>query len=77
MRGTWAKVQGWAGWPALASFGLVLALYGVTAAPSLTWAHDSADGGELLAAAQTLGVAHPPGYPTYLPLLHGWTRLPL
>lgn len=67
----------WRGWPGLTTGGLALLLYLATAAPSLTWAHDSADGGEFLAAAQTLGVAHPPGYPTYLLLLHLWTRLPL
>lgn len=77
MREGWGRVRDWGGWPALAAGGLALLLYLATAAPSLTWAHDSADGGELLAAAQTLGIAHPPGYPTYLLLLHLWTRLPL
>ena len=71
------RLVAWGGWPALASGSLALGLYLTTAAPSLTWAHDSADGGELLAAAQTLGIAHPPGYPAYLLLLHLWTRLPL
>ncbi len=45
-----------------------LALYVSTAAPSLTWAHDGADGGDLITAAATNGVAHPPGYPTYVTL---------
>ena len=43
-----------------------LALYASTAAPSLTWAHDSADGGDLITAGVTDGVPHPPGYPTYV-----------
>ncbi|MGQ9568797.1 MAG: protein O-mannosyl-transferase family [Anaerolineae bacterium] len=77
MRRVLDALVAWRGWPALAASGLALLLYGTTAAPSLTWAHDSADGGEFLAAAQALGVAHPPGYPTYLLLLHLWTRLPL
>lgn len=51
----------------LASLGLYLA----TLAPTLTWGHDrtGVDGGELLAAANTLGIPHPPGYPTYTLLL--------
>ena len=48
-----------------------LTLYVATLAPSLTWGHDGTgvDGGELLAAANTFGVPHPPGYPTYTLLL--------
>ena len=48
-----------------------LALYLATIAPTLTWGKDSVgvDGGELLAAASTLGIPHPPGYPTYKLLL--------
>ena len=58
--------------------GLVaLGVYASTLAPGLTWAHDSADGGELAAAAHTLGIAHPPGYPTYLLLAHVFTHLPI
>ena len=58
--------------------GLVsLCVYVATLAPGLTWAHDSADGGELATAAATLGIAHPPGYPTYLLLAHVFTRLPV
>ena len=60
-----AVLAGVAVW--LASLGLYLA----TLAPTLTWGHDGigVDGGELLAAAKTLGVPHPPGYPTYTLLL--------
>lgn len=56
---------------------LGLGVYGLTLAPGLTWANDGADGGELAAAAYTLGIAHPPGYPTYLLLAHPFTRLPV
>ena len=56
---------------------LGLALYLATLAPGLTWAHESGDGGELAAAAYTLGIAHPPGYPAYLLLAHLFTRLPV
>jgi len=48
---------------------LALLLYGWTLAPGLTWAHSSADGGDLLAAALVRGVPHPTGYPTYQILL--------
>ena len=54
-----------------------LGFYLATLAPGLTWAHDSGDGGELAAAASTLGIAHPPGYPTYVLLAHLFTRLPV
>jgi hypothetical protein len=54
---------------------LALALYWLTAAPGLTWLHQGADGGELLAAAVVDGVPHPPGYPLYVILLQGWLTL--
>ena len=54
---------------------LALALYVSTLAPGLTWRNNGADGGELIAAASTLGVAHPPGYPTYLLLGKGFASL--
>jgi hypothetical protein len=43
-------------------------VYAVTLAPGLTWANDGSDGGDLIAAAATGGIAHPTGYPLY-PLL--------
>jgi hypothetical protein len=55
--------------------GFAFLLYLFTAAPGLTWAHYGADGGELLAAAVTNGVPHPPGYPLYMLLLQGWLSL--
>lgn len=48
---------------------LALALYARTLPTGLTWAHNGADGGDLLAAALTAGVPHPTGYPTYQILL--------
>ncbi len=43
-----------------------LFIYLLTLAPDLTWANFGTDGGELITAAVTLGVPHPPGYPTYV-----------
>ncbi len=67
----------WRHWAALASLALPLLVYLLTLAPTITWAHDGADGGDLITAAYTLGVPHPPGYPTYC--LLGWlfAHLPL
>lgn len=43
-----------------------MTVYWFTLAPGLTWANQGADGGDLIAAAATGGVAHPTGYPVYL-----------
>jgi hypothetical protein len=51
---------------ALFIFLATTALYLFTLAPSITLQHFGSDSGELTASAYTLGVAHPPGYPTYL-----------
>jgi hypothetical protein len=66
----------WTPW-ALALISTVgsLVLFVFTAAPGLTWEHQGADGGELLAAAVTNGVPHPPGYPLYIMLLRGWLAI--
>ena len=61
----------------LSAAALPAAVYGLTLAPSLSWAHGGADGGELLAAAATGGIAHPPGFPTYLFLAGLVLQLPL
>lgn len=45
---------------------VISGLYLSTMAPGLTWAFDSADGGDLITAIVTKGVPHPSGYPTYL-----------
>jgi hypothetical protein len=54
-----------------------LTLYVSTAAPSLSWAHSGTDGGDLITAAATNGVPHPPGYPTYVTLGQLVARLPV
>ncbi len=57
-------------------FLLALGLYLRTLAPSITWEHAGADSGDLVAAAFTGGVPHPPGYPLYLALAQLFIRLP-
>jgi hypothetical protein len=59
------------------TFSLALTVYGLTLAPDLTWANHSGDGPELITAAMTLGVPHPPGYPTYTLLGYLFGQLPL
>jgi 4-amino-4-deoxy-L-arabinose transferase-like glycosyltransferase len=59
--------------PALAAF----LVYFYTLAPDLTFEHYGADGGDLITAAWTLGVPHPPGYPTYTLLARTFTFLPV
>lgn len=54
---------------------IALLLYLFSLAPGLTWSHQGADGGELLAAAVVNGVPHPPGYPLYTMVLHWWLAL--
>jgi len=64
----------------IASALLALALYASTLAPTLSWGwrRIGVDGGELLAAAESLGVPHPSGYPTFMLLLKGFgTLVPL
>ncbi|MEZ4661010.1 MAG: DUF2723 domain-containing protein [Caldilineaceae bacterium] len=58
-----------------AAVGLAFVLYVATMAPGLTWANQGADGGELIAAARTNGVPHPPGYPLYMLLLQLWLKV--
>jgi hypothetical protein len=50
-----------------------LATYVLTLAPTVTLV----DSGELIVAARSLGVAHPPGFPLYVPLAHLATLLPI
>ena len=57
-------------------FGSALLVYLATMAPGLTWAHDSADGGDLIAAVVSGGVPHPSGYPTFVLLATPLARLP-
>jgi hypothetical protein len=57
-------------------FVVALIVYGSTAPPGLTWAHHSADGGDLITAAVVGGVPHPSGYPTFVLLARLFSRLP-
>lgn len=59
------------------TFLIALGVYLMTLAPDLTHAHFGVDGGELIAAAATLGIPHPPGYPTYTILGHLISHIPL
>ncbi len=50
----------------LVTVAIALVVYLLTLPHGLTWAHYGADGGELITAAATGGIPHPPGYPTYM-----------
>lgn len=63
--------------PALASALIALGVYVLTLAPDLSWANGAYDGAELITASATLGVSHPPGYPTYILLGKLFSLLPL
>jgi hypothetical protein len=52
-------------------------IYFMTLAPGLTWANQGPDGGDLITAAATGGVAHPTGYPVYLLLARFFQLLPI
>src|ERR1044071_1245568 len=54
-------------------FCLSLLLYSFTLAPTVTLV----DSGELIVAAHSLGVAHPPGFPLYLILAHLASLVPI
>ncbi len=53
--------------------GLVVMLYGLTAAPDVYYT----DCGELAGVCATAGVAHPTGYPLFSILGYAWLQLPL
>ena len=55
----------------------LMLIYLNSMAPGLTWANDGSDGGDLITAAATGGVAHPTGYPTYLLLARLFQLLPI
>ena len=70
-------VDGWSDrWGALGVAGLALLVYGLTLTPDLSWANAATDGGELITASATLGIPHPPGYPTYVVLGKLFSLLP-
>jgi len=52
-------------------------IYVSTLAPGLSWANSGSDGGDLITAAATRGIAHPSGYPLYLLLARGFQLLPV
>ncbi len=62
---------------ALVTAGLTLLVYSFTLAPDLTWENFGGDGGDLITAAATWGVPHPPGYPTYVLLGKLFSLLPI
>lgn len=53
-----------------------LGVYWLTLAHTMTWQHNGADSGDLVAAAFTLGVPHPPGYPLYTSIAAWFARIP-
>ncbi len=55
---------------------VTLTLYAATATRTITTAFGGVDGGELVATALSGGVAHPPGYPSYLLLARAALLLP-
>jgi len=57
----------------LAVFVISIVLYALTLAPSVVFV----DSGELIVAARSLGVAHPPGFPLYVLLTHLATVVPI
>lgn len=57
----------------LAVFLCAIVLYSATLAPTVTLV----DSGELIVAARSLGVAHPPGFPLYVMLAHLATLVPI
>lgn len=61
------------GVPALFVFLVSLIVYSWTLAPTVTLV----DSGELIVAACSLGVAHPPGFPLYVLLTHLATLIPI
>jgi hypothetical protein len=62
--------------PALLVLSLLL-IYLSALAPGLTWANGGGDGGDLITAAATGGIAHPTGYPLYLLLARLFQLLPV
>src|ERR1044071_8657683 len=63
--------------PPLLLISSLFAVYLRTMAPGLTWANAGSDGGDLIAAAATGGVAHPGGYPLYLLLARLFQFIPV
>lgn len=51
---------------------LILVVYRLTASPTIGWV----DSGVIAAAANTLGIPNPPGFPAYLLAAHLFTKIP-
>jgi hypothetical protein len=51
---------------AVTAASVAFALFLATLSRDLTWRSYGGDGGELITASMTLGIAHPPGYPLYI-----------
>jgi len=58
------------------SLAFLLTIYLLTLAPTITWAHHGADGGDLVTAVARGSIPHPPGFPAYLLLGELFIRLP-
>lgn len=56
---------------------LISGIYLKTVAPGITWSNNGADGGDLITAAATGGVAHAPGYPVFLLIAKLFQFIPL
>lgn len=55
---------------------IAFAVYVLTLAPSVTWQHNGADSGDLVTAAFTFGVPHPPGYPLFTIISSVFAHIP-
>ena len=55
----------------------LMVVYLTSMAPGLTWANFGVDGGDLISAAATGGIAHPTGYPLYLLLARLFQFVPI
>jgi hypothetical protein len=63
--------------PAVGLVVLLAVVYLLSMAPGLTWANEGSDGGDLIVAAHSGGVAHPTGYPTYILLAQLFQLIPV
>lgn len=70
-------IKKWRLWPFLLAFFIPFVVYVITMPNGITRAHYGADSGELITAAVTLGIPHPPGYPTYVVLGKLFSLLPI
>lgn len=64
-------------WLAVGAAVVALLVYVATLAPGLSFEHNGTDGGDLIAAARTLGIPHPSGYPTYTLLAWLFSQVPI